>query len=72
MPDGGWGYKGSTVVVKIPIFTGNESPEVVDAVDAVVGGLEKDRQDGVGETDKIVVGGLSINREEECLGCCKG
>ncbi len=40
---GGWVYKGSAVVVKIPVCTGNKSPEVVDAVDAVVGGLEKDR-----------------------------
>ncbi len=58
--------------MKIPIRTGNESPEVVDAVDAIVGGLEKDGQDGVGEMDKIVIGGLSINGEEEHLGCCKG
>jgi hypothetical protein len=59
---GGQAYKESAVVVKIPIRAGNESPEVVDAIDAVVGGLEKDRQDGVGETDKIILGGLSINR----------
>jgi hypothetical protein len=69
---GGWAYKGSAVVVKTPIRAGNKSPEVVDAVDAVVGGLKKDRKDGVGETDKIVAGGLSINGEEERLGCCKG
>ncbi len=48
---GGWAFEGSAVVVKIPICTGNESPEVVDAVDSVVGGLDKDRQDGVGEMD---------------------
>jgi hypothetical protein len=58
--------------MKIPIRTGNKSPEVVDIVDVVVGGLEKDRRDGVGETDEIVVGGLSIDGEEERLGCCKG
>jgi hypothetical protein len=29
--------------MKISIRTGNKSPEVVDAVDAVVDGLEKDR-----------------------------
>ena len=69
---GGWAYKGSAIVVKIPVHAGNESPEVVDTIDAVVGGLEKDRQDGVGEMDKIIVGGLSINGEEERLGCCKG
>ncbi len=69
---GSWAYKGSTVVAKIPICTGNKSPEVVDADDAVVSGLEKDRQDGIGETDEIIVGGLSLDGEEERLGCCKG
>jgi hypothetical protein len=69
---GGWAYKGSTVVVKIPICAGKESPEVVDAIDAIVGGLEKDRQDGIGETDEILVKGLSIDGEEERLGCCEG
>jgi hypothetical protein len=58
--------------MKILIRTGNTSPEVVDAVDAVVSGLAKDRQDGIRETDKIVVGGLSIDGEVERLGCCKG
>ncbi len=69
---GGWVYKGSAVVVKVPVCAGNESPEVVDAIDAVIGGLEKDRQDGVREMDKIVVIGLSIDEEEEHFGCCKG
>ncbi len=58
-------------MVKIPIRTGNNSPEVVDAVDMVVGGLEKDRQDGIGETEEIIVGGLSIDGKEERLGCCE-
>ena len=44
---GGWAYKGSTVVVEIAIRAGNEAPKVVDAADAVLGGLEKDWQDGV-------------------------
>ncbi len=69
---GGWAYKGSTVVVEVPVRIGNESPEVVEAVDAVIGGLEEDRGDGIGEIDKIFVGGLSTNGEEECLGCCEG
>ncbi len=43
---GGWTYEGSAVVVEIAIHTGNKSPQVVDAVDVVVGGLKKDRQDG--------------------------
>ncbi len=66
------GYKGSVVVVEIAIRAGNKAPQIVDAVDTVVGGLEKDRQDGVWEKDKIVIGGLSIDGEEERLGCCKG
>jgi hypothetical protein len=69
---GGWAYKGSAIVVKIVIRAGNKAPQVVDTVDVVVGGLEKDRQDGVGETDKIVVRVLSIDGEEDCLGCCEG
>ncbi len=44
----------------------------MDAIDTVVGGLEKDRQDGIGEMDKIVVQVLSIDGEEERFGCCKG
>jgi hypothetical protein len=44
---GGWAYKGSAVVVEITIHAGNEAPQVVDAVDVVIGGLEKNRQDGV-------------------------
>ncbi len=59
-------------MVKIPIRTGNKSPEFVDTIDVVVGGLEKDRLDGVGEMDKIIIRGLSIDGEEEHLGCCKG
>ena len=59
-------------MVEIAICAGNEASQVVNAIDMVVGGLEKDRQDGIGETDKIVVGGLSINGEEEHLGCCEG
>jgi hypothetical protein len=39
---GGWVYKGNGVVVDVPVHVGNESPEVVDAVDMVVGGFEKD------------------------------
>ncbi len=61
---GGWVYKGSAVVMKILIRNGKKSPEVVDVIDMVVGGLEKDRQDGFGEMDKIIVGGLSIDGEE--------
>jgi hypothetical protein len=70
----GWAYKGGAVVVDLPfrIGIGNKSPEIVEAIDAVVGGLEKDRRDGFGETDKIIVGGLFMDGEEERLGCCEG
>jgi hypothetical protein len=68
---GGWVYKWSAIVMKIAIRADNKSPEVVEAIDMVVGGLEKDRQDGVRETDKIIIRGQSINGEEECLGSCK-
>ncbi len=44
---GGWAYIGSAVMVEIAIHAGNEAPQVVDAVDAVVGHLEKDWQDGI-------------------------
>ncbi len=59
-------------MVEIAIRTGNKAPQVVDAVDAVIGGLENDRQDGIGEKDEMIVGGLSIDGEEEHLGCCEG
>jgi hypothetical protein len=61
---GGWAYKEGAVMVKIPVCAGNKSPEVVDTVDVVVGDLEKDRQDGLGETDKVIIGGLSIDGEK--------
>jgi hypothetical protein len=69
---GGWEYKGSAIVVEVPVRVGNESPEAVDTVDTVIGGLEKDWGDGVEEMDKIGVRGLSIDGEEEHLGCCEG
>ena len=40
-------YKGSAVVVEVAIRAGNKAPQVVDAVDTDVGGLEKDWQDGI-------------------------
>jgi hypothetical protein len=44
---GGWAYEGSAVIVEIAICGGNKAPQVVDAIDAVVGCLEKDWQDGI-------------------------
>ncbi len=69
---GGWVYKGSTVVIEVPVHVGNKTPQVVYAIDAVVGELEKDKRDGIGEMEEIVVRGLSIDGEEERLSCCKG
>ncbi len=43
---GGWAYKGSAVMVEIAICAGNKAPQDVDTIDAVVGCLKKDRQDG--------------------------
>jgi hypothetical protein len=70
---GSWAYKGSAVVVEVPVCVGNESPEVVDVADMVVDGFQfqKDWGDGVGEMDKIFVGVLFIKGDEERLGCCK-
>ncbi len=34
-------------MVEIAICAGNKAPQVVDGIDVVVGGLEKDRLDGV-------------------------
>ncbi len=34
-------------MVEIAIRAGNEAPQVVDAIDAVIGCLENDWQDGV-------------------------
>ena len=44
---GSWTYEGSAVMAEIAIRAGNKAPQVVDAVDAVIGCLEKDWQDGV-------------------------
>jgi hypothetical protein len=54
--------------MEIAIPAGNKAPQVVDAVDAVVGCFDRDWHDGVCEMDEIVVGGLSIDGEEERLG----
>jgi hypothetical protein len=68
----GRAHKRTAVVMEVPVCIGNKSPEVVDTIDAVLGRLEKDGHAGIGETDKIVIGGLSISGEEERLGCCEG
>jgi hypothetical protein len=69
---GGRAHKGSAVVMEVPVHISKKSPEVVNTVDVVVGRLEKDGRYDVREADKIINGGLSIDGEEECLGCCEG
>ncbi len=69
---GGWAYEGSDVVVEVPVCIGNMAPEVVDSIHTVIGGFKKDQGDGIGETDKIVIKGLSIDGKEERLGCSEG
>ncbi len=58
-------------MVEVPVSVGNESPEVVDAVDTVVGGLEKDRQDGIGEGVVHANVGQSVTPHNPSLGSTK-
>ena len=61
---GGWAYKGKAVVVEVPVGVGDEPPEVLDAVGAIVRDLEEDGRKGIVDANKIVVGGLSCKGEE--------
>ena len=58
---GGWGYEGKAVVVEVPVGIGDEPPEVLDAVVAIVRDLEEDWREGVIDANKIVIGGLSCD-----------
>jgi hypothetical protein len=69
---GSWAYKGSVVVVEIAIRAGNKAPQVVDTIDAVVGGLEKDRRDGVRETDEIRCWRADLQWGGRALGLLRG
>ena len=64
---GSWVYKGSAAVLEVPIHTSVKSPEVVDTIDTTVQCLEEYGQDGIGETDEIIISGLSNNGEEKSL-----
>ena len=66
---GGWAYEGEAVVVEVPVGVGDEPPEVLDAVGAIVRDLEEDGCKGVVDTNMIVRGGLSCNGEK---GRCGG
>ncbi len=61
---GGWAYEGETVVVEVPVDIGNEPPEVLNAVGAILRDLEEDGRKRVIDANKIVVGGLSCDGEE--------
>ncbi len=56
-------------MVEVPIGVGDEPPEVLDAVGAVVGDLLQDGRKRVVDADEVVVVGLSCNGEE---GRCGG
>ena len=61
---GGWAYEGKAVVVEVPVGVGDELPEVLDAIGAIVRDLEEDGRERVVDANKIVVGGLSCNGEK--------
>ncbi len=61
---GGWAQKGEAVVVEVLIRVGDEPPEVLDAMSAVVGDHLQDGRKRVVDADKIVVVGLSCDGEE--------
>ena len=69
---GGWAYKGEAVLVEVPVGVGDEPPEVLDAVGAIVRDLEEGGHKGVIDANKIVVSGLSYNREEGQCGGSEG
>ena len=56
-------------MVEVPVGVGNEPPEVLDAVGAIVRDLE---EDGRVDMDKIAIGGLSCDGEEGRCGGSEG
>jgi hypothetical protein len=69
---GGWASEDEAVVVEVPVGVGNEPPEVLDAVGAIVRDLEEDGREGVVDANKVVVSGLSCNGEEGQCGGSEG
>ena len=59
-------------MVEVPIGVGNDPPEVLDAVGAVVGDLLQDGRKRVVDANKVVVVGLSCDGEEGRCGGGKG
>ncbi len=56
----------------IPVGVGDEPPEVLDAVGAIVGDFEEDGREPVVDANVIVIGGLSCDGEEGRCGGSEG
>ncbi len=69
---GGWAYEGKAVMVEVPVGVGDEPPEVLNTVGAMVHDLEEDGREGIIDANKIVVGGLSCDGEEGRCGSSEG
>ena len=59
-------------MVEVPVGVGDEPPEVLDAVGAIVRDLEEDGRKRVVDANKIVVGGLACDGEEGRCGGSEG
>ena len=59
-------------MVEVPVGVGDEPPEVLDAVGAIVRDLEEDGREGVVDANEIFVGGLSCDGEEGRCGGSEG
>jgi hypothetical protein len=69
---GGWAHKGKAVMMDVPVGVGDEPPEVLDAVGAIVGDFEEDGHEPVVDANMIVIGGLSCDGEEGRCGGSEG
>ena len=52
-------------MMEVLVCIGNESPEILDAIGAVVCDLEEDGRKGIVDADMFVGSGLSNNGEED-------
>ncbi len=50
---GGWAYEGKAVVVKVSVGVGNEPPEVLDTVGAIVRDLEENGRKGIVDATRL-------------------
>ena len=65
-------FCGGKFLSAAPICIGYEAPEVLVTIEAAVHDIEKDWRKDVGDTDLIVVSGLSNDGEEGCFGISVG